>query len=207
MEWASLVGKMAKNLPAVQETRAWSLGWENPLKKEIATHFGSLAWGIPWTENWWTTIHGVSKELDTTDRLTHAHTHTHTHTESHFSTSLLVGRRAHPTFSALRSTTSFPKWSFILLHGLTQPVTLFHDQTCLTSHPYSDYNQQSFLFLNIYTFYQSIVDLQCFRCTARWFSYTFIHILFFRLFSIIGFYKILTVVPCAISLCCLLHIF
>ena len=74
-------------------------------------------------EDWWTTIHGVSKELDTPDRLTH--THTHTHTESHFGTSLLVGRRAHPTFSALRSTTSFPKWSFILLHSSTQPVTPF----------------------------------------------------------------------------------
>ena len=43
------------------------------------------------------------------------------------------------------------------------------------------------------------VDLQCFRCSARQFSYTHTHTLFLRLFSIIGDYKILTTVPCAIQ--------
>ena len=47
----------------------------------------------------------------------------------------------------------------------------------------------------IYIFYWSIVDFWCFRYTARWFSYTYIHILFLRLFSIIGYYKILIRVP------------
>ena len=42
-----------------------------------------------------------------------------------------------------------------------------------------------------------IVDLQCFRCTARWFSYTYI--LFLKLFSIKAYCKILTIVPCAIQ--------
>ena len=51
-------------------------------------------------------------------------------------------------------------------------------------------------FFLIYVFYWSIVDLQCFRCTARWFSYTYIQIIFLRLFSIIEYYKILTIVPC-----------
>ena len=37
-------------LPAVQETWVWSLGWEDPLEKEIATHSSILAWKIPWTE-------------------------------------------------------------------------------------------------------------------------------------------------------------
>ena len=45
-----LVAQMVKNLPAVQETRVQSLGWEVPLLKEVATHSSILAWRIPWTE-------------------------------------------------------------------------------------------------------------------------------------------------------------
>ena len=41
---------MVKNLPAMQETRVWSLGWEDPLEKGMATHSSTLAWRIPWTE-------------------------------------------------------------------------------------------------------------------------------------------------------------
>ena len=41
---------MVKNLPAMQETWVQSLGQEDPLKKEMATHSGILAWKIPWTE-------------------------------------------------------------------------------------------------------------------------------------------------------------
>ena len=41
---------MVKHLPAMQETWVQSLGWENPLEKEMATHFSILAWRIPWTE-------------------------------------------------------------------------------------------------------------------------------------------------------------
>ena len=47
---ASLVAQSIKNLPAVQETRVRSLGWEDPLEKEMATHSSILAWKIPWTE-------------------------------------------------------------------------------------------------------------------------------------------------------------
>ena len=39
-----------KNLPAVQETWVQSLGWEDPLEKEMATHSSILAWKSPWTE-------------------------------------------------------------------------------------------------------------------------------------------------------------
>ena len=39
-----------KRLPAMQETRVRSLGWEDPLEKEMATHSNILAWKIPWTE-------------------------------------------------------------------------------------------------------------------------------------------------------------
>ena len=43
-------GSEVKNLPAMQETRAWCLGWEDPLEMEMATHSSILAWEIPWTE-------------------------------------------------------------------------------------------------------------------------------------------------------------
>ena len=46
----SLVAQTLKNLPAIQETRVQSLGWEDPLEKEIATHSSILGWRIPWTE-------------------------------------------------------------------------------------------------------------------------------------------------------------
>ena len=39
-----------KRLPAMQETWVRSLGWEDPLEKEMATHSSILAWRIPWTE-------------------------------------------------------------------------------------------------------------------------------------------------------------
>ena len=48
--WASLVAQSVKNLPAVQETRVQSLGWEDPLEKEMATHSSILSWKISWTE-------------------------------------------------------------------------------------------------------------------------------------------------------------
>ena len=45
----SLVAQSIKNLPAVQE-KGQSLGREDPLKKEMATHSSTLVWKIPWTE-------------------------------------------------------------------------------------------------------------------------------------------------------------
>ena len=47
---ASLVAQKVKNLPAMQETWVWSLGWEDPLEKGMATHSSILVWRIPWTE-------------------------------------------------------------------------------------------------------------------------------------------------------------
>ena len=46
----SLVAWMVKHLPTMQETQVQSLGWEDPLEKEMATHSGTLAWKIPWSE-------------------------------------------------------------------------------------------------------------------------------------------------------------
>ena len=39
-----------KRLPGIQETRVRSLGWEDPLEKEMATHSSTLAWRFPWRE-------------------------------------------------------------------------------------------------------------------------------------------------------------
>ena len=49
-KWASLVAQMVKRLSAVQETLVQSLGWEDPLEKEMATHSSILAWKILWME-------------------------------------------------------------------------------------------------------------------------------------------------------------
>ena len=48
-DWASLVAQMVKHLSAMQETQVQSLGWEDPLEKEMAAHSSILAWKIPWT--------------------------------------------------------------------------------------------------------------------------------------------------------------
>ena len=48
--WASLVAQTVKYLPAMLETWVQSLGQEDLLEKEMATHSSTLAWKIPWTE-------------------------------------------------------------------------------------------------------------------------------------------------------------
>ena len=45
-----VVAQMVKNLPSVWDTQFQSLGWEDPLEKEMTTHFSILAWEISWTE-------------------------------------------------------------------------------------------------------------------------------------------------------------
>ena len=44
------MAQWVKNLPTMQETQAGSLGQENPLEEEMATHSSILAWRVPWTE-------------------------------------------------------------------------------------------------------------------------------------------------------------
>ena len=44
---ASLVAQMVKNMPAMQETWVQSLGWEDPLEEDMATHSSILAWRLP----------------------------------------------------------------------------------------------------------------------------------------------------------------
>ena len=56
---ASLVAQMVKRLPTMQETQVRSLGWEDPLEKEMAAHSSTPAWKIPWLEEH--TFYGVAK--------------------------------------------------------------------------------------------------------------------------------------------------
>ena len=58
---------MVKHLTTMQETQDRSLGWEDSLEKAMATHFSTLAWKIPWTEEPGR-LHGVA-ESDTTEQL------------------------------------------------------------------------------------------------------------------------------------------
>ena len=75
---ASLVAQTVKRLSAIQETRVWSLGWEDVLEKEMAAHSSILAWKIPWMaepgkllstgsqrlkHNWATSVHFTSLRL------------------------------------------------------------------------------------------------------------------------------------------------
>ena len=76
--WASLVARLVKNPSAMQETQVQSLGREDPLEKEMATHSSILAWKIPWTEEPGWLQFMDHKESDTTERLNHHH-HTHRH--------------------------------------------------------------------------------------------------------------------------------
>ena len=46
----SLVAQTVKRLPTMWETQVLSLGWEDPMEKEMATHSSTLAWKTPWTE-------------------------------------------------------------------------------------------------------------------------------------------------------------
>ena len=65
-----MVDQTVKSLPAVWETQVRSLGQEDPLEKQMATHFSILAWKIPRMEKPW-----GRKELDMTERLNLANFH------------------------------------------------------------------------------------------------------------------------------------
>ena len=71
---ASLVVQIVKNLPAMWETRVWSMCQEDALDKGMATHSSILAW----TRG----IHGITKS-QTQLRDCNTHTHTHTHNKAH----------------------------------------------------------------------------------------------------------------------------
>ena len=97
----SLLAQRVKRLPTMRETQVQSLGQEDPLEKDMATHSTTLAWKIPWTEepgglqsmgsqrvrhDWVTSFHFTSmagKEDNWVCVCTHTHTHRDTDTDTH----------------------------------------------------------------------------------------------------------------------------
>ena len=74
-------GAVVNNLPEMQETQVWSLGWKDPLGKEMSTHSSMLAWRIPWTEEPDRLQSMGVQRVNTTEQLSTAeqlwlHTHT-----------------------------------------------------------------------------------------------------------------------------------
>ena len=67
--WTSLVAQMVKHLPTMWETQVRSLGWEDPLEKEMVTHSSTLSRIIPWTEEYCRLQPWGRKESDTAERL------------------------------------------------------------------------------------------------------------------------------------------
>ena len=67
------MAQLVKKLPAMQETQVQSLSWEDHLEKERATHSGSLAWEIPWTEEPGGLPSLGSQESDTSEQLNNHH--------------------------------------------------------------------------------------------------------------------------------------
>ena len=61
------MAQTVKRLPTMQESRVQSLGWEDPLEKEMATHSSTLAWKIPWMEEPGRLQSTGHKELDMTE--------------------------------------------------------------------------------------------------------------------------------------------
>ena len=59
--WASLVAQTVKNVPTMQETWLWSLGWEDPLERGMATHSSILPWNSMDTGAWRAIVNGVAK--------------------------------------------------------------------------------------------------------------------------------------------------
>ena len=77
----------------MQETQIWSLGWEDPLEKEMATHSGILAWPLPWTEEPGGLQSIELQRVDTTERLNNNNNSSNTWKTSfirNISSSLLV---------------------------------------------------------------------------------------------------------------------
>ena len=66
--WGFASGSVVKNLPAIQELLVWSLGGEESLEEEMATHYSILAWKIKWTKQAGGPqfTHGGPQELEVT---------------------------------------------------------------------------------------------------------------------------------------------
>ena len=67
-------GSLIKNPPAMQKTQVWSLGWKDPMEKEMATHSSILPWKILWTEEPGRLVHGFCNDWATKQEQQKIHT-------------------------------------------------------------------------------------------------------------------------------------
>ena len=104
----SLVAQTVKHLPTMHETWVQSLGWEDTLEKEMATHSNTLAWQIPWTEEPGRLQLMVSQTVG----------HNWTTSLSSLSFSILWQKNYHPHFRDEK-----PKWSHMA--RISQPRSRF----------------------------------------------------------------------------------
>ena len=75
---STLVAQMIKNQPTMQEMQVRSLGWEDSLEKEMATHSSILAWEIPWREEpEGLQVTGVTKSWTRLSEYVHSHIDLH----------------------------------------------------------------------------------------------------------------------------------
>ena len=177
---------MVKNLPTKWETWLRSLGWEDPLEEEMATHSSILAWRIPWTEE-----PGGLQSMG----------------------SNRIGPNwATNTFFLLIVTLSI--FSCVYWPSDIVLITQYLCKLLLGKMVLSMINWQDLAKISLFIFKWSIVDLQCcdsFWCTTKWFSYThthtYIYIHFSTFFSIMVYHRTLNIVPCytcyTLGPCCL----
>ena len=76
------MAQTVKNLPTMQELQVQSLGWEDPLEKETATHSSILAWRIPWTEEPGG-LQSMGSQRVRHNLVTNTYTHMHTFCTKH----------------------------------------------------------------------------------------------------------------------------
>ena len=98
----------------------WSLGWEDPLEEEIATHSSILAWKIPWTGAWWAIVHGVTKSW------TRLSGQTHTHVSDDFA----CGESELPSIS--------PRWFVVQYHCSSEKAMAPHSSTLAWKIPWTE---------------------------------------------------------------------
>ena len=85
------MGQMVNNLPIEQETMVWSLGQEDPLEEEMATHSRILAWRISWTEE-----SGGLQSMESQRFVHDCVTNTHTHNRMDVSPDIVLKLRVNP---------------------------------------------------------------------------------------------------------------
>ena len=172
------------------------------VEKALATHSSTLAWKLSWKEE-----PGRLQFLGSwrvrCDWVTSLSLFTFMHWR----------RNGNPLqCSCLENPRDRGAW-WAAVYGVTQSRTRLKRLSSSSSQPWPDLslgpwrNLSLFMFSfcynfrNIFILYWTLVDLQCvsFRYTAKWFSYTYIYISFFKVFFHLGYYRILMRVPCAIQ--------